>query len=338
MSFSQRKSFSPERKAFTLVELLVVIAIIGILIGMLLPAVQQVREATRRIQCANNLKQVTLAALNFESANGEFPKHFEILSRSPFLISESTILPLFPFMEADNVRTQVVDRAIAKNNENNFRFLELVPVSCPTVLQPVAALQCPSMSDPQNLLDWFGKRPLIDSTGTPVPASLRNDYQLCGGVWTSEFFPGVGSNSSMGIPGWAASKGGDFSHGVSIGGISDGTSNTIFMGESLGFVLNGQRELSFSYTLTRALAINDAHDHRRSRGDRLVADNAYLRPVSDPSADEVFYSYEQFSSAHPGTVSFSFADGSVHHLSRDTTNEALNALATRSSGEVTANF
>ncbi|MCH2179135.1 MAG: DUF1559 domain-containing protein, partial [Mariniblastus sp.] len=64
---------SPKKKGFTLVELLVVIAIIGILIGMLLPAVQQVREAARRTTCANNARQLSLAMLNYESALGTFP-------------------------------------------------------------------------------------------------------------------------------------------------------------------------------------------------------------------------------------------------------------------------
>lgn len=91
------------RLGFTLVELLVVIAIIGVLIGMLLPAVQMVREAARRIHCSNNLKQLTVAALNFESTHGKFP---------PGVVDDDDDLRdarvsgwvyLLPYLEANNV-------------------------------------------------------------------------------------------------------------------------------------------------------------------------------------------------------------------------------------------
>ena len=85
------------RKAFTLVELLVVISIIGVLVGMLLPAVQQVREAARRVQCANNLKQQSLAMHNFESSNQHFPPGFEFPSQTMWSAH------ILPFIEQNNL-------------------------------------------------------------------------------------------------------------------------------------------------------------------------------------------------------------------------------------------
>ena len=91
-----------KRNAFTLVELLVVIAIIGILIGMLLPAVQQVREAARRMSCANNIRQVGLALHNFESAVGEFPAGV----RAVPLLSGTALAAILPYVEQDNMADQ----------------------------------------------------------------------------------------------------------------------------------------------------------------------------------------------------------------------------------------
>lgn len=121
----------PARTAFTLVELLVVIAIIGILVGLLLPAVQAAREAARRMQCSNNLKQFGLALHNYHGTYGRFP--FAIGGTGNKFSGASQLLP---YLEQTNLFNQIdFTRAIADPLNASARLTELAVMRCPSDLQ-----------------------------------------------------------------------------------------------------------------------------------------------------------------------------------------------------------
>lgn len=315
---------------FTLVELLVVIAIIGILIGMLLPAVQQVREAARRTQCANNMRQLALAMLNYESARMEFPPGLNVPIQSSgdnrsglffqsnefadgSAISQPPIRDRFgswmvwimPFMEQNNLFNQL-DLSVRETAGNAIGELDAISTTV------VPGLLCPSDVDDEVVNSfqdfWFGANSYFGVAGTQSHFINRitNDGILF-------------QNSS-----------------VSFGNIRDGSSNTLLLGERFSsdreWADFGNRR---GWAWASALAAQDCI-------------NGVLEPInyqipegeggSDASPSFAFTDRKlnSFSSGHPGGANFAVADGSVQFLTNESTAslELLQSLALRSDGQV----
>ena len=194
------------RTAFTLVELLVVIAIIGILVGLLLPAVQAAREAARRMQCSNHLRQLSLATMNYESANKRFPtqgtvdEDFSVQAR------------LLPFMEQSSIHNGIDYTKRAFTGPFNAKIPN--PLFIGTFAQPIPIFLCPSDPAPNTTT--------ITVSGTPY---------IYGGLnYMVSFGSGTKTNNDLRWPTdgivYQNSKRG-------FNAITDGTSNTIILSETV---------------------------------------------------------------------------------------------------------
>jgi len=200
-----------KHNAFTLVELLVVIAIVGVLIGMLLLAVQQVREAARRISCANNMRQMALGCLNHESAHMRFPIGHQGVNDTAIggSLREWTYwgwrAHILPFVEANNLHSEF-DFSV-RPVENNLHTTVIPFFICP--------------SDP-DINETF-----VERSGVLMGQS---SYVGCGGSLENSFIPfldyydGVLTQARDGRQ-----------QGTIIARITDGTSNTFFFGETISY-------------------------------------------------------------------------------------------------------
>jgi prepilin-type N-terminal cleavage/methylation domain-containing protein/prepilin-type processing-associated H-X9-DG protein len=197
----------PRRSGFTLIELLVVIAIIAILIGLLLPAVQKVRDAAARIKCANNLKQIGVAMFNFESSNHYFPSSFRPAGAT---VRYSWTPSLLPYLEQENL---VQNYNFSLNWDDTGGNLAITS-------QEVKVFQCPSSPNP-NRLD-----------GDPQPPAVYSQIVACTDYAALRSVqPALSSYNS-------AIKSGPgiliLDQQATIAAVTDGLSNTFMITESAG--------------------------------------------------------------------------------------------------------
>jgi prepilin-type N-terminal cleavage/methylation domain-containing protein/prepilin-type processing-associated H-X9-DG protein len=290
------------RHGFTLIELLVVIAIIAILIGLLLPAVQKVRETAARMSCMNNLHQIGLACHSYHDANGALPPGYVATASYP------DTSPgwgwgafLLPYIEQDNVYRQI----------NLSQPLETQPV----IQTMIRIYLCPSDSPPSSAFA------ITDVTFTTITLAAPSSYAAtCG--WDGN---AVADPTGDGIF-YRNSR-------TRLTDITDGTSQTNMIGDRAWSQTMGIWAGAPSGGITRAGARNPWTFATGPSPTFALVHNNFINITTDADGG-----LDDFSSNHTGGVNMLFADGSVHFL-RSITGDgperrAFWALGTRAGGEV----
>ena len=315
------------RRAFTLLELLVVVAIIGVVVAMLLPAVQAAREAARRVQCINNLKQMGLALHNYHDAVGAFPMGYA--ARGQFADAQTDTTPGWGW--ATMILTRIEQGPTY--NAVNFGLAVEAPQNTTAVLAAISGYVCPSDLT-------VGAFLVSDPADHPLARMMPSSYAACVGNDLSDAATGL-NNDGLGNGAMYRNS------AIRSADILDGTSNTILVGERAWGNVNGV----WAGVVTNGVVRRGAQNRCPTTGALfypaavLVQAHGHLLNTDTDEDGGI----DDYSSFHPGGANFLLGDGSVRFLKtvlRDSGTRAdgsavysstsliLQALATRNGGEI----
>jgi prepilin-type N-terminal cleavage/methylation domain-containing protein/prepilin-type processing-associated H-X9-DG protein len=296
---SKSKTYVGSRDGFTLVELLVVIAIIGVLIGLLLPAVQQARAAARRISCDNNFKQIGLGLMNYESANRRLPPGYVFkLGPQGNHAGFGWGAAILPYLEQSSVYASI-----------NFNVPLFDVANAEVRERHLPVYLCPEdgVSPSQFVEMGAEKYAMASYVGSFGPPDLDDTQEKREGLFSR--------NSS-----------------TKFAAVIDGLSNTLACGERQNgpFRHSGVHGPHFSYETAWAGAIREITDPTDDHGHMTLFQTGHT--PNSPYSDD-----RDVSASHVGYANFLFADGSVHLIVESIDFKVYQALSTTAGGEV-ANF
>jgi prepilin-type N-terminal cleavage/methylation domain-containing protein/prepilin-type processing-associated H-X9-DG protein len=296
------------RSGFTLIELLVVIAIIAILIGLLLPAVQKVREAAARMKCSNNLKQLALALHTYHDANDRYPPYYPsgLAATDPKRYTENWSFLLLPYVEQAAIYNQTITTRVEYDNLVRHRALSVY--------------NCPS-------------NPLPTQLTTSTPAIALGSYLGVTGRQRSDWkAPPAGFGMDTGI--MAVTDVSGKAVKINFASVTDGLSNTLTFGErpptpdlQWGWILRGSPNLDSigwaQYTSADTQSITTG----------CTFPMYFQAPANPPAQCDGYHMW----SYHTGGGNFALGDGSVRFFRYQAGPTVIVPMSTRAMGEVVTN-